>query len=53
MSRDGTMTELGDDAVIRVRDLVVSFGGAPVLDRLSLDVMRGEILGFVGASGAG
>jgi phospholipid/cholesterol/gamma-HCH transport system ATP-binding protein len=24
-----------------------------VLDRLSLDVMRGEILGFVGASGAG
>jgi phospholipid/cholesterol/gamma-HCH transport system ATP-binding protein len=42
-----------DDAVIRVRDLVVAFGGAPVLDRLCLDVRRGEILGFVGASGAG
>jgi phospholipid/cholesterol/gamma-HCH transport system ATP-binding protein len=41
------------DAVIRVRDLTVGFDGAPVLDRLSLDVMRGEILGFVGASGAG
>ena len=47
------MAEPGPDAVIRVRDLVVGFGGAPVLDRLSLDVLRGEILGFVGASGAG
>jgi phospholipid/cholesterol/gamma-HCH transport system ATP-binding protein len=47
------MAELGDDAVIRVRDLEVAFGGTPVLDRLSLDVLRGEILGFVGASGAG
>ena len=51
------MAELSNDAVIRVRDLVVGFAGAsgaaPVLDRLSLDVFRGEILGFVGASGAG
>src|ERR1700716_668824 len=51
------MAEPGNDAVIRVRDLVVGFAGAsgaaPVLDRLSLDVFRGEILGFVGASGAG
>jgi phospholipid/cholesterol/gamma-HCH transport system ATP-binding protein len=47
------MAEPGDDAVIRVRDLEVAFGGAPVLDGLSLDVLRGEILGFVGASGAG
>ena len=42
-----------NDAVIRVRDLVVGFGRAPVLDRLCLDVLRGEVLGFVGASGAG
>ena len=47
------MTETGDDAVIRVRDLVVGFAGATVLDGLTLDVRRGEILGFVGASGAG
>ncbi len=47
------MANGGNDAVIRVRDLVVGFAGAPVLDRLSLDVFRGEILGFVGASGAG
>jgi phospholipid/cholesterol/gamma-HCH transport system ATP-binding protein len=39
--------------VIRVRDLVVGFGAAPVLDRVTLDVVRGEILGFVGGSGAG
>jgi phospholipid/cholesterol/gamma-HCH transport system ATP-binding protein len=48
-----TMAQAGNDAVIRVRDLVVSFAGAPVLDGLSLDVLRGEILGFVGTSGAG
>jgi phospholipid/cholesterol/gamma-HCH transport system ATP-binding protein len=47
------MAEGANDAVIRVRDLEVGFEGAPVLDRLSLDVFRGEILGFVGASGAG
>jgi phospholipid/cholesterol/gamma-HCH transport system ATP-binding protein len=47
------MSDSANDAVIRVRDLVVGFGGAPVLDRLSLDVFRGEILGFVGASGVG
>lgn len=41
------------DAVIKVRDLVVGFDGVKVLDHLSLDVERGEILGFVGGSGAG
>jgi phospholipid/cholesterol/gamma-HCH transport system ATP-binding protein len=40
-------------AVISVRDLTVGFGDAPVLDRASLDVFEGEILGFVGGSGAG
>jgi phospholipid/cholesterol/gamma-HCH transport system ATP-binding protein len=40
-------------AVISVRDLSVGFGGTPVLDRASLDVFEGEILGFVGGSGAG
>jgi phospholipid/cholesterol/gamma-HCH transport system ATP-binding protein len=42
-----------NEAVIRVRDLVVGFDDVTVLDRLSLDVLRGEILGFVGGSGAG
>jgi phospholipid/cholesterol/gamma-HCH transport system ATP-binding protein len=42
-----------NEAVISVRDLVVGFGGVKVLDQLTLDVFRGEILGFVGGSGAG
>ena len=39
--------------VIRVSDLVVGFGDAVVLDHLSLDVRRSEVLGIVGGSGAG
>jgi phospholipid/cholesterol/gamma-HCH transport system ATP-binding protein len=38
---------------ISVRDLVVGFGARNVLDGLSLDVRRGEILGVVSASGGG
>ncbi|KIZ39591.1 MULTISPECIES: ATP-binding cassette domain-containing protein [Rhodopseudomonas] len=38
---------------IRVTDLVVGFGQQTVIDHLSLDVRRGEILGLVGASGGG
>jgi phospholipid/cholesterol/gamma-HCH transport system ATP-binding protein len=40
-------------ALIRVRGLVVGFGDQTVLDGLSFDVRRGEILGVVGASGSG
>ena len=39
--------------VVRISDLTVGFGPRNVLDGLSLDVCRGEILGFVGASGSG
>ena len=42
-----------DQFAIRVRDLVVGFGKRIVIDHLSLDVRRGEILGLVGASGGG
>ncbi|MCX7325535.1 MAG: ATP-binding cassette domain-containing protein [Hyphomicrobiales bacterium] len=41
------------DLIIKVRDLVVAFGEKTILDGLSLDVRRGEILGFVGGSGTG
>jgi phospholipid/cholesterol/gamma-HCH transport system ATP-binding protein len=41
------------DAVIRVRDLIVDLKAHRILNGINLDVFRGEILGFVGASGAG
>lgn len=44
---------MDSEAIIRVRDLVVGFSDQIVLDHLSLDVRRGEILGLVGASGGG
>ena len=47
------MAAYSDDAIIRVRDLTVKLNENLILDHLDLDVRRGEILGFVGASGAG
>jgi ABC-type transporter Mla maintaining outer membrane lipid asymmetry ATPase subunit MlaF len=41
------------DIVIRVRGVVAGFRDLTVLDHVDLDVYRGEILGFVGGSGAG
>ncbi len=43
----------GKDVLISVRGVTVSFGTTTVLENLDLDVYRGEILGFVGASGSG
>lgn len=47
------MQQAAPQFAIRVRDLVVGFGKQVVIDHLSLDVRRGEILGLVGASGGG
>lgn len=41
------------EAVIKVRDVVVDVISHRVLDGVNLDLHRSEILGFVGASGAG
>lgn len=43
----------GTQPVIQVRDLEVKFGERVIMNGLNLDVLRGEILGFVGASGTG
>lgn len=41
------------EIVLSVRDIDVAFGEKEILKNLDLDVYRGEILGFVGASGSG
>jgi phospholipid/cholesterol/gamma-HCH transport system ATP-binding protein len=41
------------DVIIEVRDVVVGFSHQVVLNHVNLDVYRGEVLGFVGGSGAG
>src|SRR3984957_2180459 len=51
--RNVSMLEEITQFAIRVHDLVVGFGRHVVIDHLSLDVRRGEILGLVGASGGG
>jgi phospholipid/cholesterol/gamma-HCH transport system ATP-binding protein len=55
VTMDGKEVRGGDGAeiVLSVRDLTVGFGSNIVLDKLNLDIYRGEILGFVGASGTG
>lgn len=47
------MQQASNEFAIRVSNLVVGFGKHVVIDHLSLDVRRGEILGLVGASGGG
>ena len=47
------MAAEANGVAIRVRDLVVGFGTTRILNQLSLDVYRGEVLGFVGGSGQG
>ncbi len=47
------MAQRQAETVIRVRDLVVDLQTHRILNGVNLDLMRGEILGFVGASGAG
>ncbi len=39
------------ESVISVRELVNQFGTQRVHDGLSMDVVRGEVLGIVGGSG--
>jgi phospholipid/cholesterol/gamma-HCH transport system ATP-binding protein len=42
-----------NEVIIRVRNLVVGFGEKLIMNGLNLDIYRGEVLGFVGASGMG
>ena len=48
-----SMLQPAREVVLSTRDVVVAFGEMVILDHLNLDVYRGEVLGFVGGSGAG
>jgi len=41
------------DNAVEIRDLVKRFGDFVAVDRVNLDVQRGEIFGFLGPNGAG
>ena len=47
------MTDPSDEFAMRLRGIEVGFGSRTIIKGLDLDVRRGEILGFVGASGTG
>lgn len=53
LDRRHTVPDKDREIVISVRDIEVGFGEKTILKGLNLDVYRGEILGFVGASGQG
>lgn len=44
---------MNDNTAISVRDLTKRFGDFTAVDRISLEVGKGEIFGFLGANGAG
>ena len=42
-----------DTPLIRMRDVVKKFGATTILDGISLDVMKGQVICVIGPSGAG
>src|SRR5205814_1607169 len=42
-----------DGPALHVADVVVHFGGVVALDRVTLDVRAGEVVGLIGSNGAG
>jgi ABC-type glutathione transport system ATPase component len=44
---------MGNESLLRVRDLRIGYGGAPVVDGVSFDLAGGESLAIVGGSGSG
>ena len=44
---------MGDGPVVRTVNLTKTYGDFTALDNLSIELNRGEILGFIGPNGAG
>jgi phospholipid/cholesterol/gamma-HCH transport system ATP-binding protein len=44
---------MNDDVIIRVKDLRIGYGERVILDHISFDVRRGEVLAIIGRSGSG
>src|SRR5688572_28696305 len=53
LERRHPIPDQNPEVIISVRGVEVGFGEKTILKGLDLDVYRGEILGFVGASGQG
>ncbi len=53
MTLDRPLVGHGAEVVVEVRDLVRTFGAFTAVDRVNLDVRRGEIFGLLGPNGAG
>ncbi len=51
--RSGHGGQMNDEKVIAVEGLTKKFGDRTVVDHISLDVRRGEIVGFLGPNGSG
>jgi phospholipid/cholesterol/gamma-HCH transport system ATP-binding protein len=47
------MAMMPSESVVVVRNLVVKYGDRIILDRVNLDIRRGEVLVLLGASGSG
>ena len=42
-----------NESIVVIRDLVVKYGDRTILDRINLDIQRGEVLVLLGRSGSG
>lgn len=44
---------MSQEKVLQLTDLSISFTGKVVLDKINLEVYRGQIIGYIGPNGAG
>ena len=51
-SNGSSAVQVGD-VIIEARDLVLSFGETPALQRASVSIKRGEVIAMMGPSGSG